>query len=75
MYGSIYDMADVPESIQVGNTLGPMGRQVLKVNCVRPPMGISDGITIIQDGKADLTKLIFELHGVPEYMVVNLAAA
>jgi hypothetical protein len=71
-YDDIYLMADVPESIQVGNVLGPMGKQILKINCVKPPLGVSDGITIVKDPKADPTKLVFELYGISEITVQNI---
>lgn len=72
-YKELYALADIPESIQLGPVLGPMGRQITKVNCIRPPLGTSDGITIVQDNTALPDKLIFEIHGVPEYVVANLA--
>lgn len=72
-YKELYVLADVPESIQVGPTLGPMGKQVWKVNCIKPPMGITDGITVVQDKQAHPDKLIFEIHGIPEFIVSGLA--
>lgn len=73
VYKAIFALADVPMSIQVGNVPGPIGRQVLKVACIKPPMGVNDGITIVQDPKADPTKLEFLLHGVLAAVVENIA--
>jgi hypothetical protein len=72
-YNDLYKLADVPESIQVGTVPGMLGRMVLKVNCIKPPIGVSDGIQILKDPKADTTKLVFELHGIPEFIVIHLA--
>jgi hypothetical protein len=72
-YKELYGLADIPESIQVGPVLGPMGRQIMKVNCIKPPLGVSDGITIVQDKTAPLDQLVFSIHGIPEYSLVNLA--
>ncbi len=72
-YGELYALADIPESIQLGTVLGPLGKRVFRVNCVRPPMGVSDGIAVTQDEKAPPDALIFEIHGIPEYVVRNLA--
>jgi hypothetical protein len=73
VYKAIFALADIPMSIQVGNVPGPIGRQVLKVACIKPPMGVNDGITIVQDPKADPTKLEFLLHGVLAAVVENIA--
>src|SRR5271169_1798971 len=69
MYKQLYVLADVPESIQVGDTPGMLGRRITKINSIRPPQGVSDGITIIQDKDASPSNLFFELHGIPEYRV------
>jgi hypothetical protein len=72
-YKELYILADVPESIQVGFTPGMLGRMILKVNCIKPPLGVSDGIIIIQDVEVPTDRMIFEIHGIPEYIVTNLA--
>jgi len=74
-YKELYDLADVPESIQVGFTPGMLGRMILKVNCVKPPLGVSDGIIIIQDKQTQPDRLEFMIHGIAEYLVVNLATS
>lgn len=71
-YNELYILADIPESIQLGPTLGPLGTHVMRVCCVRCPVGISDGIVINQDPKCDPTKLFFEVHGIPELVVEEL---
>src|SRR5271155_696639 len=72
-YKELYALADIPESIQVGTVPGMLGRVVTKVNCVKPPVGVNDGIMLIIDPKADPDKLEFSIHGIPEYVVKNLA--
>src|SRR5271168_3058670 len=72
-YKELYALADIPESIQVGTVPGMLGRIVPKVNCVKPPAGVNDGIMLIIDPKADPDKLEFSIHGIPEYRVVGLA--
>ncbi len=72
-YKELYALADIPESIQLGPVLGPLGKQILRVNCVRSPLGVSDGITVLQDKQALPDKLIFEIHGIPEFIVSGLA--
>ena len=72
-YKELYALADIPESIQLGPVLGPLGKQILRVNCVRPSLGVSDGITIQQDQGIPLDRLEFCIHGIPEFLVVNLA--
>ena len=72
-YKELYALADIPESIQLGPVLGPLGKQILRVNCVRPPLGVSDGITIQQDQGIPLDRLDIRIHGIPEFLVVNLA--
>lgn len=71
-YNELYTIADVPESIQLGPTMGPMGRVVMRVCCVRGPVGVSDGIAIIQDPTCEKDKLYFEIHGQPELVVEEL---
>jgi hypothetical protein len=74
-YKELYALADIPESIQIGPVLGPMGRQQMRVNCIKPPLGVSDGILVIVDSKTDPDKLEFSIHGIPEYRVVHLATS
>ena len=74
-YKELYILADIPESIQVGFVPGMLGKMVLKVNCIKPPMGVSDGITIIQDKQTQPDRLEFMVHGISEYVVVNLATS
>lgn len=72
-YKELYILADIPESIQVGQVMGPMGRPEMRVTSIKPPVGVADGILIVQDEKADPTKLVFEIHGIPELILENLA--
>jgi hypothetical protein len=72
VYKTVYALADIPQSIQLGAVPGPIGRQVTKVACIKPPMGVNNGITLIQDPKSDPTKLEFLLHGVLAFVVENL---
>jgi hypothetical protein len=71
-YKELYMAADVPESIQLGVVVGPLGKPETRVNCIKPPMGVTDGIKIIQDSTADPGMLVFELHGIPEIVLQNL---
>jgi hypothetical protein len=71
-YNELYILADVPESIQLGPTLGPLGKRIMRVCCVRGPIGVSDGIAINQDPKCDKDKLFFEIHGLPELVIEEL---
>lgn len=68
------DASRAPEVIQLGDTPGPLGRKIRRVNCVKPPIGIGDGVAIQQDDKADPTKLQFLVHGIAELELKNLAA-
>lgn len=72
-YKELYKLADIPESIQLGPTPGPMGRQIIRVACIRPPAGVGDGIAVVQDDETDPSKLVFEIHGIAEFVVENLA--
>jgi hypothetical protein len=74
-YKELYALADVPESIQLGFVPGMLGKMILKVNCVKPPLGTSDGITISQDKDTSPDQLVFLVHGIPEYIVVHLATS
>ena len=67
-------MAVIPESIQIGDTLGPVGRPIKRVNCIKPPIGVGDGIAVVQDAATDPTKLVFEIHGIAEFVVENIAS-
>ena len=72
-YKDLFRMADIPMSIQLGNVPGPVpGRSVVRVNCIKPPMGVQDGITLVQDEEVDPTQLIFEIHGIAELIVRNI---
>lgn len=71
-YKEVYALADIPESIQLGPTLGPLGRQIIRLACIKPPMGVGDGVAIVQDEEADPTKLVFEIHGITEIVFENL---
>lgn len=71
-YKELFDLADVPESIQMGETPGPLGKRITRICCVKPNNGVPDGVAISQDAKYDLDKLAFEIHGSPEVVVVNI---
>lgn len=71
-YAEIYKMAEVPESIQMGNTPGPLGKQIMRVACIKPPMGVGDGMAVIQDPNCGPDTLTFEIHGVPELIIEGL---
>lgn len=71
-WGDINRYAAIPQSIQVGLTPGPLGRHVTRVNCIKPPLGVSDGIVVEIDDKADADKLYFSIHGVLEFIVTNI---
>ena len=72
-YRELCECAEAPEVIQLGVTPGPLGKQVMRVACVKPPAGFEHGIAIEQDAKADPSKLVFEIHRIPEYELTNLA--
>jgi hypothetical protein len=72
-YKELYVLADIPMSIQMGYTLGPMGRQEMRVTCIKPPLGVANGVAIVQDDTVDPTQLIFQIHGIAELVVENLA--
>jgi hypothetical protein len=71
-YKELYGFADIPESIQLGPTLGPLGSRIMRVACIKPPLGVSDGIAVVQDSKMSMDKLIFEIHGQPELVIEEL---
>ncbi|MBU6231671.1 hypothetical protein KGP36_03300 [Patescibacteria group bacterium] len=71
-YKELYALAEIPESIQIGPTPGPLGRQIVRVACIKPPLGVADGIAIQLDDKADPSKMVFEIHGIAEMIVDNL---
>ena len=72
-YQELLSVSQAPEVIQIGNTPGPLGINIQRVACVKPANGTGDGITIVQDEKADPKRLVFEIHGSPELEVINLA--
>lgn len=72
-YADIVRLAAPPESIQLGDTPGPLGRQITRVACIKPPMGVADGIAIVIDDKFDPMKLQFEIHGEPELIVTGFS--
>lgn len=75
-FGDLFTLADIPESIQLGQTPGRPGQvPVWRVICVKPPMSVSDGIAIRKDEAMDPTKLEFQIHGVIELVVVNINAS
>jgi hypothetical protein len=74
LYAELYKLADIPESIQMGVTPGPLGKMIMRVCCIKPPLGVGDGVAIEQDLKADPTKMVFEIHGIQELVVENLGA-
>ena len=71
-YKELYGFADVPQSIQLGPTVGPLGSVLYRVCCIRPPLGVSDGIAIKQDPACEMDKLYFEIHGQPELVIEEL---
>jgi hypothetical protein len=71
-YKELYSFADIPEAIQLGNTIGPLGRPVMRVCCVRTPSSLADGIAIKEDESCERDKLYFEIHGQPELVVEEL---
>src|SRR5208282_1550518 len=58
--------AAVPEVVHLGLTPGPLGKKVLRVQCVPAPEGVSDGIAVVSDDKMEPTKLSIEIHGIEE---------
>jgi|ERR1700675_1259612 len=72
-YKELYALADVPETILLGSVPGMLGRMVLKVNCIKPPSSVGDGITIIQDRETPPDQLVFLIHGIPDMIIQNLA--
>jgi hypothetical protein len=71
-YKELYTFADIPEAIQLGPVLGPLGRNVMRVCCVRTPSNLGDGITIKEDPDCDMDKLFFDIHGQPELVIEEL---
>ena len=72
-FGDLETASKIPEVIQLGNTPGPIGRLILRVNCIKPPFGLGDGVQIVQDDEADETKLQFLVQNAVELEVKNLA--
>jgi hypothetical protein len=72
-YKELYALADIPMSIQLGATLGLLGRQEMRVCCIKPPLGVSNGVSVVQDEDADPTRIVFEIHGIAELVVEQLA--
>jgi len=72
MYKELYAIADVPESIQLGPVLGPLGTVVMRVCSIRVPSGVSDGIAIKQDPACDAHSLFVEIHGQVEMQVEEI---
>jgi hypothetical protein len=71
-YEELLTAAKQPEVIQLGLTPGPLGKQIPRVNCVKPPHGIGAGIAIEQKEDAPPDKLQFLIHGIPELELINL---
>ena len=74
MYAELYKLADIPESIQMGVTPGPLGKMIMRVACIKPPLGVADGIAIEQDPKMDPSRMEFCIHGILELAVENIGA-
>lgn len=72
VYQSLFELADVPESIQLGIVPGPMGKQITKINCIKPPLGVSDGCTVVQDSTITADRLVFSIHGIDEISFENI---
>jgi hypothetical protein len=70
-YQDIYQMALPTKSIQLGLTPGPLGKSIMRVACIKPPTGVNDGMTVIQDQTLDPLQLIFDIHGITEMVVEN----
>lgn len=73
MYRDLYALAEIPESIQLGPTPGPLGTIIMRVACIKPLLGVSDGISVVQDDKINVGRMIFTIHGIPELEVVNFS--
>lgn len=63
---------DVTEIVQVGETVGHLGKRVTKIACVPAANGLGDGVTVNQDAEADPSKIEFQIHGATELELVNL---
>lgn len=61
------------ESIQIGLAPGPLGRRITRVVCVKPPIGVDGGVEVIEDKTMLPTRIVFEIHGIPELVVDGLA--
>lgn len=72
-YDEIQRFAEVPESIQMGQVLGNLGKKVTRISCIKPPMGVSDGILMVIDPEVEPDMLVFEIHGIPEYVIRGLS--
>ena len=64
--------ASLPETIQLGPTLGPLGRSVLRVCCIRNPSSLGDGITVSSDPTCEPDRLYFDIHGNPELVAEGI---
>lgn len=72
-YKELYALADIPESVQLGPTAGPIGTSVMRVCCIRPPLGVSDGIVVLQSAEMDRGKIEISIHGQVELIVENIS--
>lgn len=72
-YNELYKLADIPESIQVGYTPGPLGKRIMRVTCVKPPLGVGDGIAIQVDHTMPPDRIEISVHGIPEMIIEGLA--
>lgn len=73
-YRELLAASEAPEVILLGDTPGPLGKTIHRVQCVKPPQSVYDGMAVLQDDKADPNKLEFQIHRVTEMEVVNLGA-
>jgi hypothetical protein len=72
-FKELYNLADIPESIQMGMVPGQKpGSTIWRVACIKPPSSVYDGIAIKPDAQMDPTKLEFQIHGVIEMIVENI---
>lgn len=72
-YKELYAIADIPEIIQLGPVLGPLGRTSMRVRCYRSSVGVVDGMSIKEDPTCDPGTMFFEVHGQVELQVEGLA--
>lgn len=71
-YKELHDFASIPETIELGTIVNPLGLPVTRVQCVRHPSSIDHGIAIKQDLSCDRDKLHFQVHGIDELIVEGL---